>query len=213
MEVATVIRSETGTFIRSRSSHVPGVVPCSPNVGYDSDVRVVWMTLLLGCSASGGSSETSGDASVKSDAVVDSADDDAAGDAIFPTEDGTVPGDDTSAPTTDADTDSGTVDACDCMDVAVNVADCGTASCPPDYPFPVGCNITMGGSDSRGCVVHASGSSNVSFQVGSSCSGTADGFVTGTITCSKTAGPPLSAINCKISKPIKRYVTSLSACP
>jgi hypothetical protein len=169
---------------------------------------------LLGCSASGGSSEIVGDGAAPDDSVaVDSSVDDVEGDAIFPTEDATT--EDTATTPTDTGLvmESGPVDACDCKDIAVDVADCGSVSCPPDHPFPVACNITMGGSDSRGCVVHATGSSIVTFQVGTSCSGAADGLVTGTITCSKTAGAPLSAINCKITKPIKRYVTSLAACP
>lgn len=173
-------------------------------------MRVLFLSVLLGCSASGGASTPTVDGSTASDAsVFDGATDDVGADAIFPSEDVAMV--DTGEPVDDAET--GTVDACDCTDVAVHVADCGTVNCPADHPFPVACEISMGGSDSRGCVVHVAGSSSVTFQVGSSCSGTADGFVTGTITCSKTAGPPLSAMTCKISKPIKRYVTSLGACP
>ena len=176
-------------------------------------VRALIVALLVGCSASGGSSDTTSpdaktdgavvaDSTTSSDTSIDTsvADDTtpAGGDAIFPTE----------------DTSIGDVSSCpDCIDVAVNVADCGSVMCPSTNPYPIGCSITMGGSDSRGCVVHASGSSTVTFKVGSACSGTADGFVTGIVRCAKTPGLMLNAMSCPISKPQKYYVMTLGACP
>lgn len=177
-------------------------------------VRVL-LALLMGCSASGGASDLPNVDASKNDVTVDTATaeevavdtamemidtaaETAPGDAIFPVE----------------DTSIGDVGGCaDCVDVPVNVPDCGSVSCPAEYPNVVGCSITMGGTDSRGCVAHASGSPTVSFQVGSACSGTADGFVTGVVRCSKTPGAALNAKSCPISKPTKLYVSSLSACP
>ena len=174
----------------------------------------VWFALLLGCSASGGASDTTAvdantndvtvDTAKTPEAAVDTALDDTTteestpGDAIFPTE----------------DTSIGDVSGCaDCIDIAVSVADCGSVTCPAAYPYPVGCSITMGGTDSRGCVVHASGSPMVTFKVGSACSGTADGIVKGIVRCSKTIGAPLNATSCPINKPSKYYPMSLSGCP
>jgi len=51
------------------------------------------------------------------------------------------------------------------------------------------------------------------FKVGTACSGTGDGLITGVVRCSTMSGAPLSAINCPISKPSKTYTATLSGCP
>ena len=56
--------------------------------------------------------------------------------------------------------------------------DCVTASCPPNAPHPVGCNITFDGGDDRGCVAHVPGSSAVYFQEGDAC---LQGHLSGTL--------------------------------
>jgi hypothetical protein len=183
---------------------------------YDWPVRILLAALALGCSASGSAVDNttpdsaSADSSATETSVTDSAASDSAppdtetpdtssgGDAIFPTEDTSI-----------AD-----VKSCpDCIDITVSVGDCGSVMCPVEYPYPVGCSITMGGTDTRGCVVHATGSSTVAFKVGSACSGAGDGLITGVVRCSKTPGVMLNAMNCPISKPLKYYTMSLGGCP
>jgi hypothetical protein len=186
-------------------------------IGYAGGVRLLWVSVILGCSANGGSVESS-QPDAQDAAAIDGSTEDSGSSSdgsIFPTEDtdttDTAMADD--ATLADSTDDSVVADACDCTEIAVNVTDCGSVTCPLDYPYPIGCSITMAGSDSRGCVVHAAGSSKITFQVGSSCSGTADGFVTGTVTCSKTPGGALNGKNCPISKPLRYYVSTLSSCP
>ena len=41
------------------------------------------------------------------------------------------------------------------LEVPVNVnGDCVEVSCPPEAPFPVGCNLTFSGGDDRGCIAN-----------------------------------------------------------
>lgn len=121
-------------------------------------------------------------------------------DAIFPTEEDVAISD---------------VKSCDgCIDVDVNVVECAPVSCPAAFPFVVGCSIKMGGSGFTGCVAHAPGSASVAFKIGSGCGSMAiEPKITGLIRCSKVDGPQLDAMNCPISTPIRRYVSSLAACP
>ncbi|MBI4702830.1 MAG: hypothetical protein HY744_17070 [Deltaproteobacteria bacterium] len=100
----------------------------------------------------------------------------------------------------------------DCvLDVKVDIdGDCVTATCPPQAPYPIGCNIVMSGGDERGCVANSPGSSVVYFQEGDKCGA---GHVSGTLTCSSLPGPPLGEANCAINKPVKYYPPNQSGCP
>ena len=88
--------------------------------------------------------------------------------------------------------------------------DCVTASCPSNAPFPVGCNVTFSGGDSRGCVASSPGSAVVYFQEGNQCGA---GHVSGTLSCSSEQGGGLNAGNCPINKPDTYYPSSSSGCP
>ncbi|MEO7329327.1 MAG: hypothetical protein ABI193_12155, partial [Minicystis sp.] len=97
------------------------------------------------------------------------------------------------------------------IDLDVNIdGDCVKASCPPQAPNPIGCNIVMSGGDSRGCVAHGAGSPEVYFQEGDQCGA---GHVSGTLKCSSQPGAPLDANNCPINKPQKFYPASSNGCP
>jgi hypothetical protein len=100
----------------------------------------------------------------------------------------------------------------DCIiDLEVDIdGDCVTASCPPQAPYPISCNIVMSGNDSRGCVANAPGSAVVYFQEGDNCGA---GHVTGTLQCSSQLGAPLSQANCPINKSDKFYPANKSDCP
>jgi len=97
------------------------------------------------------------------------------------------------------------------VDVGVDLdGDCLTASCPPEAPYPVGCDITMAGGDSRGCVASSPTRSTVYFQEGDRCG---VGRVTGTLRCASVPGPPLDATNCRVNKPSPTYPADRSGCP
>jgi len=105
----------------------------------------------------------------------------------------------------------GEVDETCSKTVTVTVSgDCVSVSCPSSAPYPVGCNITMGGGDCRGCVAHASGSSTVFFKEGDQCGGSP---VQGELICSSVKGNALDASNCDFNKQKKLYVTSSGDCP
>lgn len=88
--------------------------------------------------------------------------------------------------------------------------DCVWVTCPASAPYPVGCSITMDGGDCRGCVAHASGSSQVYFQEGDSCSSSG---TTGHLLCSSAPGSGLDATNCNFDKKYKYYVAAPEDCP
>lgn len=88
--------------------------------------------------------------------------------------------------------------------------DCVSVTCPASAPYPVGCKITMGGSDCRGCVAHSAGSSKVYFQEGDQCGGS---NVQGQLFCSNVQGKGLDASNCGFNKTVKSYVSSAGDCP
>ncbi len=88
--------------------------------------------------------------------------------------------------------------------------DCVTASCPPNAPYPVGCNIKLAGGDSRGCVASTPTSSVIYFQEGDKCK---KGKVQGVLYCSTKPGAKLSALNCYINKKTKYYPSSKWGCP
>jgi hypothetical protein len=95
--------------------------------------------------------------------------------------------------------------------VTLNInGDCVTASCPPNAPYPVGCNVTFVGGDHRGCVANTPGSPVVYFQEGDVCSA---GHLSGTLLCSSQPGGALNATNCPINKPTKYYPPTKSGCP
>jgi len=100
---------------------------------------------------------------------------------------------------------------CTCIvEVELNLnGDCITASCPPEAPYPVGCSITMGGRDSRGCVAASNSSPVVYFQEGDCCG---SGIVTGTLYCSSVPGDGLNSSNCTINKSRPSYPSTPSGC-
>jgi hypothetical protein len=101
---------------------------------------------------------------------------------------------------------------CSCIiEVDINLdGDCITTSCPPEAPYPVGCSITMGGADSRGCVANDPSSSTLYFQEGDCCG---SGHVSGTLYCSSVPGTGLNATNCTINKAQRFYPASSAGCP
>ncbi|MBM4369795.1 MAG: hypothetical protein FJ102_26530, partial [Deltaproteobacteria bacterium] len=88
--------------------------------------------------------------------------------------------------------------------------DCVTATCPPDNPYPVGCDIVMAGGDERGCVASTPDNPEVYFQEGNVCGA---GNVSGTLACAARPGDPLSAENCPINKPVAYYPATPDGCP
>lgn len=88
--------------------------------------------------------------------------------------------------------------------------DCLTASCPPEAPYPVGCDVVFTRGDPRGCVASRPDESTVYFQAGDDCD---RGFVSGTLLCSTVPGAPLDSVNCPINKPTQIHVTDRSMCP
>ena len=106
----------------------------------------------------------------------------------------------------------GTDNACDpiTLDLFID-GDCVTASCPPQAPHPVGCDIRLQGGDGRGCVANTRGSPVVYFQEGDVCSA---GRVTGTLLCSSFLPPdPLNATNCPINKNQQIHAENRDGCP
>jgi hypothetical protein len=104
------------------------------------------------------------------------------------------------------------------FDLTVTIdGDCIGIPCPPQAPNPIGCDITMQGNDSRGCVAHAPGNPAVYFQEGNACPifGIGDaGHVSGTLKCSTSPDPVvLGPDNCKINKPDPTYTDSPAGCP
>jgi len=100
---------------------------------------------------------------------------------------------------------------CDVVEVDIFLyGDCLTVSCPPEAPYPVGCNVFFSPGDDRGCVASQPTGSAVYFQAGDECNA---GLVTGTLYCSTTPGPPLDAGNCPINKPVPYWVPDPSGCP
>jgi hypothetical protein len=103
------------------------------------------------------------------------------------------------------------------LDAEVSLdGDCLSAFCPPQAPNPIGCEITMEGGDSRGCVSHATGSPEVYFQEGNACPfcipGIActggSGRVSGKLRCSSDPTPvAFDAKNCVINKTEPSYPT------
>jgi hypothetical protein len=86
--------------------------------------------------------------------------------------------------------------------------DCLFAACPPQAPYPIGCNIVMEGGDSRGCVSVAPGGGVVYFQEGDACPifGIGDaGHVSGQLLCSSVPGAPLDDNNCPITTKSTHY--------
>ncbi|MCC7541137.1 MAG: hypothetical protein IT379_33270 [Deltaproteobacteria bacterium] len=88
--------------------------------------------------------------------------------------------------------------------------DCLTARCPPEAPYPVGCEITMHGDDPRGCVASSPTNPVVYFQEGDACGA---GRVTGTLLCSSEPGAALNEGSCRINKSTRYYPTTRGGCP
>jgi hypothetical protein len=119
----------------------------------------------------------------------------------------------------DEDCDGQIDDGCS-LTIPVNIdGDCVSVSCPPQAPYPSGCNIVMDGGDGRGCVANAVGNSKVYFQEGDECPSDwcpfcDSGHVSGTLLCSAqlpTKG--LDESSCPINKPTKFYPATAGGCP
>ncbi|MBI5511063.1 MAG: putative metal-binding motif-containing protein [Deltaproteobacteria bacterium] len=112
----------------------------------------------------------------------------------------------------DDDCNGAADEGCPCNEtVSVDLTgDCLTVACPSWAPYPVGCAITMGGDDNRGCVASRPGGRGVYLQEGDRCNG---GKVTGSLQCACQPGAPLDASNCPINKRYKIYVTDPTQCP
>lgn len=110
------------------------------------------------------------------------------------------------------DEDCDGVDA-ECQVVEVDLfilGDCVTATCPPEAPYPVGCNVIFTPGDDRGCVASQTDDSTVYFQAGDECD---QGLVMGTLLCSPVEGAPLDDENCPINKPVPIYAADRNGCP
>jgi hypothetical protein len=118
---------------------------------------------------------------------------------------------------------NGQVDEGCSVDFPVDIdGDCVTVSCPAYAPYPVGCDLTMEGGDSRGCVASAPGSSEVYFQEGDACPilggvlgslGGDVGHISGKLLCSSQQGPALDAKRCSLNKQEQIFPTSSDGCP
>lgn len=104
---------------------------------------------------------------------------------------------------------NGLVDEGCTINVEINInGDCVcSAPCPPQAPYPVGCQVDFIGGDDRGCVAVAK--SQVYFQEGDACGA---GKLTGKLLCSSEQGPGLNATNCPINKPKPTYGKKPSDC-
>ena len=115
------------------------------------------------------------------------------------------------SPALDSGAGNSANDAANSNIVTVPVSgDCMWVSCPANAPYPVGCNITMGGGDCRGCVVSSPSSSAVYFREGDACKGAP---VQGTLLCSSVPGNGLHQGNCGYNKLQKYYVQKVEDCP
>lgn len=120
----------------------------------------------------------------------------------------------------DDDCDGVVDEGCE-LDVPVDIdGDCVEAACPPQAPYPRGCELMMEGGDSRGCVANAPGESSVYFQEGDQCPlfpgiNLGDvGHISGTLLCG-TQPPehPLDASSCPLNKSEALYPSQASDCP
>jgi hypothetical protein len=119
----------------------------------------------------------------------------------------------------DEDCDGAIDEGCQ-LDVPVDIdGDCIQVACPPQAPYPRGCEITMEGGDSRGCVANTSGQSTVYFQEGDACPflGIAFGDVgniSGRLLCSTVLPETgLDAESCPINKSEPIYPPDALGCP
>ncbi|MCA9539065.1 MAG: hypothetical protein KC620_09260 [Myxococcales bacterium] len=104
----------------------------------------------------------------------------------------------------------GTIDDC-VIDLAIDLnGDCITTRCPPEAPYPVGCDIEMAGGDHRGCVASRPDQPVVYFQEGDACGA---GRVRGILRCSNVQGAGLNEQNCVINKPTRYYPEDRRGCP
>jgi len=105
----------------------------------------------------------------------------------------------------------GVVDEQGCVVADLDIdGDCITASCPPEAPHPIACEINFQGGDPRGCVAYRQGESTVYLQEGNQCGA---GRVTGTLTCSNLLVGDLDANTCPINKPDTFYPNRPRGCP
>ena len=118
----------------------------------------------------------------------------------------TDPGDDPTDPT-DPCGENGA--RCLTLDLMIE-GDCVTAECPPEAPYPVGCQIVFDGGDSRGCIANSVGESVVFFKEGNNCG---VGSLSGTLTCSTEVGEGLNAENCPMNKEEPLYPERDEDCP
>ena len=106
---------------------------------------------------------------------------------------------------------------CNPIEVSVELSgDCVYAECPPEAPYPVGCDIEMDGGDERGCVANEPGDSVVYFQEGDACGA---GHLEGTLLCSALLCVDDGDIveldngNCTINKDERFFPDDRDGCP
>ena len=105
----------------------------------------------------------------------------------------------------------GLIDEEVCVITDINIdGDCVLAECPPEAPYPIGCQIEFHGEDSRGCVAYTPGESTLFLKEGNDCG---VGSVTGTLICSTLSGGPLNAQSCPINKANPSYPLTREECP
>ncbi|MBW2525069.1 MAG: hypothetical protein JRI23_12880 [Deltaproteobacteria bacterium] len=109
--------------------------------------------------------------------------------------------------------EDGTWSSCEGELVEVDIdagGDCAWIYCPPEAPYPVGCQLDFVGNSPSGCVAYEPGSTGVYLQEGKACDA---GEVTGTLSCSACPGDGPDAANCPVNKPDPSYVEEYQDCP
>ena len=162
---------------------------------------VIFAVFLAGCVTGGGVSEaTPADAA----AATDASDASVSEASIFPVEDAWADYGVEEVAVPEVATGATTIV------LTIDGTECKSITCPAEFPYVVGCDLSFGGSSSQVCIVHQGDSSTVLFKEGQSC-GSAS--VRGTVTCGTTPGAALDAGNCKVNKSKPLYIPSLAFCP
>ncbi len=80
--------------------------------------------------------------------------------------------------------------------VPVGFSDCEVARCPQEFPHPIGCELTVGGTG-QVCVAHKPGDSGVYIQEGDDC---CMGTTNGTLRCAASPGGAIDATSCVVRR-------------